>query len=404
MLVSHRKAGADTTQIFRIGAALAEPEPLTDRRPGVRDRELRADPRQLHRLRARQRRRRGGAAVSPRPREHGRRRCSPSPSRAPRHARAGCIDRASLLYLSVPLDRTARGGSRDEISADALADRPDAPQARRRLAELPGGGWVGRAACRWDDATCRADALHLGAAESEVWLLDLASGSARRSCRRRASRRRAYFAAVWKRDDSGFFVISDRAGEFRELMFYRLADGAATAHHAHASRGTSSSVSARRERPAGRRRRQRRGPRRAAPLRRRHLRASCRRRGCRTAASPTADFHPSPAAGSRSRSTSSAGAGARSPSLDPASGARAALDARRTRRRASTWRAFAEQTDRPLEELRRARDLGPAQHAAGALHRQAAGARRHPRRPRGPGRSSASSAATTTSSRSSASP
>jgi dipeptidyl aminopeptidase/acylaminoacyl peptidase len=37
-----------------------------------------------------------------------------------------------------------------------------------------------------------------------------------------------HWAAVWKRDDSGFLVLSDRGGEFRELMFLRLADGRLT--------------------------------------------------------------------------------------------------------------------------------------------------------------------------------
>ena len=32
----------------------------------------------------------------------------------------------------------------------------------------------------------------------------------------------------WKRDNSGFFFSSDRSGEFRELMFYALADGRIT--------------------------------------------------------------------------------------------------------------------------------------------------------------------------------
>jgi dipeptidyl aminopeptidase/acylaminoacyl peptidase len=33
-----------------------------------------------------------------------------------------------------------------------------------------------------------------------------------------------HLAQLWKKDDSGFFVLGDRSGEFRELLFYRLAD------------------------------------------------------------------------------------------------------------------------------------------------------------------------------------
>ena len=38
----------------------------------------------------------------------------------------------------------------------------------------------------------------------------------------------SHFAAVWKRDGTGFFFTSDRGGEFRQLMFYRLADAKLT--------------------------------------------------------------------------------------------------------------------------------------------------------------------------------
>ena len=100
------------------------------------------------------------------------------------------------------------------------------PASRQRVAELPGGGWaVGGVS--WDD-TRIALTRYLSANESEVWLLDLASGQRQRLLPAAGERPATHWAAVWKRDDSGFFVLSDRAGEFRELMFFRLADGKLT--------------------------------------------------------------------------------------------------------------------------------------------------------------------------------
>ena len=64
---------------------------------------------------------------------------------------------------------------------------------------------------------------YVSAAESQVWLLDLASGRAAPAAAgsRQQPNGHPFRRACWKRDDSGFFVLSDRAGEFRELMFYR---------------------------------------------------------------------------------------------------------------------------------------------------------------------------------------
>ncbi|HEY3635543.1 MAG TPA: prolyl oligopeptidase family serine peptidase, partial [Caldimonas sp.] len=131
-----------------------------------------------------------------------------------------------LLYLSVPLDRTASGRSRSEISQTLSLVDPLQPSSRRRLAELPGGGWaVGGVS--WDD-TRIALTRYLSAKESEVWLLDIASGNRQRLLPATGEAPATHWAAVWKRDDSGFLVLSDRGGEFRELMFLRLADGRLT--------------------------------------------------------------------------------------------------------------------------------------------------------------------------------
>ena len=224
MLVSHRKAGADTTQIFRIGAALAEPEPLTAgdtdavRNAGYEP--IRGDYIVFERGSG------GDEAAQLYRLDLASRQTTLLTEPSQRHEMQRWLNRSSgLLYLSVPLDRTARGGSRAEISQTLSLLDPLAPQSRRIVAELPGGGWgVVDAAVAWGDGHV-ALTRYISAAESEVWLIDLASGERKQVLPAPGQPAASHFAAVWKRDDSGFFVISDRAGEFRELMFYRLADG-----------------------------------------------------------------------------------------------------------------------------------------------------------------------------------
>ena len=224
MLVSHRRAGADTTQIFRIGAALAEPEPLTvgdtDTVRNASYEPIRGDYIVFERGSG------GDEAAQLYRLDLATRQTTLLTEPSQRHEMQRWLNRSSrLLYLSVPLDRTARGGSRAEISQTLSLLDPLAPQSRRVLAELPGGGWgVVDVAVAWGDGQV-ALTRYISAAESEVWLLDLASGERRQVLPAPGQPAASHFAAVWKRDDSGFFVISDRAGEFRELMFYRVADG-----------------------------------------------------------------------------------------------------------------------------------------------------------------------------------
>ena len=224
MLVSHRRAGVDTTQIFRIAGPLAEPEPLTDGGEPVS--KARYEPidgnyivfergsggdeaAQLYRLDL-------ASKQTTRLTEPGE-----------RNDMQSWLHRSSqLLYLSVPLDRTARAGRRDEIAQTLWLMDPMRPEARRRLAELPGGGWSADVVS-WDDRTV-ALTRYVSALESEVWLLDLATGAQRQVLPEPGGAPATYFAAAWKRDGSGLFFVSDRGGEFRELMFHRLSEAKST--------------------------------------------------------------------------------------------------------------------------------------------------------------------------------
>ena len=139
MLVSTRKAGGDTTQIFRLAAPLAEPEQLTDFSEPVRTASFeptRGDYIVFERSTG------GDEAAQLYRLDLATRQTTLLTPPGQRHNMQEWLHRSSrLLYLSLPLDRTAPGGSRNEVSQTLSLVDPMQPQAQRRLAELPGGGW-----------------------------------------------------------------------------------------------------------------------------------------------------------------------------------------------------------------------------------------------------------------------
>jgi dipeptidyl aminopeptidase/acylaminoacyl peptidase len=220
MLVAYRKADGATTQIFRVASPLAEPEALTEFADPVRNASyepIAGDSIVFERSTD------GDEAAQIYRLDLASRQVTLVSAPDQRHELQGWLHRSShLLYLSLPIDRTAAGGRRAGITQTLSLVDPAHPETRRTLAELPGGGWnVGGVS--WDDRRLSLT-RYLSANESQVWLLDIASGEKQQLLPMPGSAMRAtHFADVWKRDDSGFFVISDGAGEFRELMFYDVA-------------------------------------------------------------------------------------------------------------------------------------------------------------------------------------
>ena len=220
MLVSYRQAGASTAQIFRLASPLAEPEALTDsdeRIIGATYEPI--DGRYIVIARGR-----GGDEAAQLYRvDLATHQTTQITEPDERHDLQRWLHRSSaLLYLSLPLDRTASAGKRENIRQRLTLVDPLRPEQRRRLAELPGGGWeVGGVA--WSDGQI-ALTRYLSATESQVWLLDMASGALKQVLPAAGQPAATHLAQIWKKDDSGFFVLGDRSGEFRELMFYRLAD------------------------------------------------------------------------------------------------------------------------------------------------------------------------------------
>jgi poly(3-hydroxybutyrate) depolymerase len=221
MLVAHRKAGASTPQLFLVTAPLAEPQQLTDAAEPVYKATFEPrDGRYLVFARST-----GGDEADKLYRLDLPGKEITLLTDAPeRHDIGGWLHRsAQLLVLSVPLDRTAQQGTRAEISQTLALLDPMQPQTRRKLAELPGGGW-GVSGVAWDDRRV-ALTRYVSATELQLWLLDTASGALSQLLPAAGSGAKAtYLGGEFARDDSGLFVVSDNGSEFNEAMFYRFAD------------------------------------------------------------------------------------------------------------------------------------------------------------------------------------
>ncbi len=225
MLVSHRPAGGSTVQLFLIPSPMAAPEPLTDFADPVRSASF--EPRRGDYL-VFERGSGGNEAYQLYRLDLASKKVTPLTDPDQRHEMQGWLHKSSqMLVMSVPLDKTAAGGIRASISQTLRLIDPSRPKAARTLAILPGGGWFA-GGVSWDDSQV-ALTRYLSANESQLWLLNLATGKNRQVLPALGSTTRAtHFAGEFKRDNSGLYVYSDRDGEFRELMLYRFSTGLLT--------------------------------------------------------------------------------------------------------------------------------------------------------------------------------
>ncbi len=220
MLVAHRQAGANTAQLFRLASPLATPEPLTDFQDPVTQASYEPhDGRYIVFKRSSG----GNEAAQLYRLDLDSKQVTLLTDPAERHDFEAWLHHSSrLIVSSLPLDKTAAGGTRSKVTQTLSLLDPSQPATLRKLVELQGTGW-GVGGVSWDDRQL-ALSRYIAADESEVWLLNLASGKLTRLLPAPGSAGKAVtLAAGFTRDNAGLYVLSDRDGEFRQLMLYHFA-------------------------------------------------------------------------------------------------------------------------------------------------------------------------------------
>lgn len=131
-----------------------------------------------------------------------------------------------IVYTSVPIDRTAQGGTRATIMTSFWAVNPEAKDPiaeRRKLIELEGGGWSGSVS---EDGRRMALTRYLSANESQLWVMDLDGENAGKPVqllpKPGSNEPKAVYFGSFTRDGQSMLVATDRYGEFRELAVLNL--------------------------------------------------------------------------------------------------------------------------------------------------------------------------------------
>jgi poly(3-hydroxybutyrate) depolymerase len=221
MLVSHRLRGKSTAQLFRLASPLGALEPLTDLPEPITSGSY--EPREGRYL-VYPRARGGDEAFQIWRLDLDTRQHTQLTDPAYRHATQRWLkkgERSRLIIGSVPLDRTAAGGTRASIDTRLSIVDPLAPERTQLLATLPGGGWG--VADVSSDETQALLSRYVSATVSEVWLLDLRSGERRRVLPAAGSTTTATHAeARFGPGGQMLLAISDADGEFRELGAFAL--------------------------------------------------------------------------------------------------------------------------------------------------------------------------------------
>ncbi len=226
MLVGHRAAGASTGQLFRLNAAMGELQPVTQGpEPAGAGSYEPKEGRYIVFSRAT-----GGNEVTQIYRQGFD--ASAAVLLTPpdeRHAITGWRKpQGEMVYSSVPIDRTAQGGTRAQVLTTFWAVDPEAkdPLAdRRKLAVLEGGGWFGGAIS--EDGKRMALTRYVSVNESQLFLMDLEGDNVGKPVQvlpkpDATEGKAVYFGGAFSKDGRWMFVASDRFGEFRELMVMDL--------------------------------------------------------------------------------------------------------------------------------------------------------------------------------------
>ncbi len=221
MLISHRAAGSNVNQLFLLAAPEAPLQRLTDFPEPIRDGSF--DPRGGRFVIYS--RDTGGNEASRIYRLDLDTRVSTLLSDPETRSEASWNEAGTrVLIASVPLDRTAQGGRRDQIGTTlTLVDpqQPDDPARRRVVAELPGTGWFSFTFAPDDKSLVMI--RYVSRTETEVWRMNVASGERERLLPAPGSSERAtYFGFAFSPNGSRLYLTTTARSEFLQLAEYRF--------------------------------------------------------------------------------------------------------------------------------------------------------------------------------------
>lgn len=131
-----------------------------------------------------------------------------------------------VLILSLPLDKTAKDGTRSQVTTTLTLVDPLQPEGKTRLAELPGGGW-GDFAFTHDDATLVAQRYRTPN-DSDVFLIDAITGAQEKILPRDGSPSAGFNGFAWSKDNQRLYMTTNQGGEFSELAVYDRRDKSLT--------------------------------------------------------------------------------------------------------------------------------------------------------------------------------
>ena len=228
MLVRHREEGANTTQIYRLSEPGGKLEKLTDFSDPVGA----ASFNPVHGQYLVYARASGGSEASQIYRLDLDTRQSTLLSDPDERSSARWTHKGDrLLIAALPLDRSAKGGRRDTVSTTLRLVDPLLAQRSPVLVTLPGGGWGGYQFSADDK---RIAALqYRSPSDSEVWLIDAATGAREQILPRPGAPKAGFGDLQWSADQRSLFLTTNQRGEFFELARYDLESASMTPLSAH---------------------------------------------------------------------------------------------------------------------------------------------------------------------------
>jgi dipeptidyl aminopeptidase/acylaminoacyl peptidase len=131
-----------------------------------------------------------------------------------------------MLVSAVPLDRNMTEEQKKNPSTTFRLLDPLAPEKARLIAEIPGTGWFSGAFNPAGDTLLVT--RYVSANESEVWTLNVADGKRERVLPVDEKAKAVHLGGRFSYDGKGIYLVSDRNGEFRELMYFDLANKSLT--------------------------------------------------------------------------------------------------------------------------------------------------------------------------------